>query len=132
MLARWEVRGPEELSERSVRGRVRLLEGRPFDPASAARSRAGIDSLYKERGHYFSEVSLRVEPRDDGSVVAIFDIEEGRKIALSQVVVEGSEDADELVVGELDFDLIQEVRDTWQFYRDRRPETYENMVKLLP
>jgi N-carbamoylputrescine amidase len=49
-----------------------------------------------------------------------------------QVVVEGSEDADELVVGELDFDLIQEVRDTWQFYRDRRPETYEDMVKLLP
>jgi outer membrane protein insertion porin family len=95
MLARWEVRGPDELSERSVRGRVRLLEGRPFDPASAARSRAGIDSLYKERGHYFSEVSLRVEPRDDGSVVAIFDIEEGRKIALSQVVVEGNEEFDD-------------------------------------
>jgi beta-ureidopropionase len=44
----------------------------------------------------------------------------------------GSEDQDELVVAEMDLDLIEEVRRTWQFYRDRRPETYENMVKLLP
>ncbi|MFC3882829.1 hypothetical protein ACFOU2_04640 [Bacillus songklensis] len=28
--------------------------------------------------------------------------------------------------------LIREVRDTWQFYRDRRPETYEEMTALLP
>jgi len=44
----------------------------------------------------------------------------------------GSEDKDELVVAEMDLDLIEEVRRTWQFYRDRRPETYEDMVKLLP
>jgi len=28
--------------------------------------------------------------------------------------------------------LIEEVRRTWQFFRDRRPETYEDMVKQLP
>jgi len=44
----------------------------------------------------------------------------------------GSEDKDELVVAEMDLDLIEEVRRTWQFYRDRRPETYGDMVKLLP
>jgi beta-ureidopropionase len=49
-----------------------------------------------------------------------------------QIVAEASEDDDELVVADLDFDLIAEVRNTWQFYRDRRPETYENMTKLLP
>jgi N-carbamoylputrescine amidase len=43
-----------------------------------------------------------------------------------------SEDADALVVCDLDLSLIDEVRRTWQFYRDRRPETYEDMVKLLP
>ena len=43
-----------------------------------------------------------------------------------------SEDKDELVVAEMDLDLIEKVRRTWQFYRDRRPETYEDMVKLLP
>ncbi|MGH9419812.1 MAG: acyltransferase, partial [Thermoanaerobaculia bacterium] len=27
-----------------------------------------------------------------------------------------------------DFDKIREVRNTWQFYRDRRPETYGELV----
>ncbi|MBI4544288.1 MAG: acyltransferase [Gemmatimonadetes bacterium] len=44
----------------------------------------------------------------------------------------GSEDADELVIAALDLDMIEEVRRVWQFYRDRRPETYEDMVKALP
>jgi len=43
-----------------------------------------------------------------------------------------SEDKDELVVADLNLDLIEEVRRTWQFYRDRRPETYGDMVRQLP
>ncbi len=49
-----------------------------------------------------------------------------------KIVAEASETKDELVVADLDLDMIREVRDTWQFYRDRRPETYSDMVKLLP
>ena len=44
----------------------------------------------------------------------------------------GSEDKDELVMAEMDLDMIEEVRRTWQFFRDRRPDTYENMSKQLP
>ena len=47
-------------------------------------------------------------------------------------VVEASEDQDELVVAELDLDIIEEVRRVWQFYRDRRPESYEDLTALLP
>ena len=43
-----------------------------------------------------------------------------------------SEDQDEIVVADCDLDLIEEVRRTWQFYRDRRPETYQDLVELLP
>ena len=39
-------------------------------------------------------------------------------------LAEASEDKDELVVADLDLSVIDEVRRTWQFYRDRRPETY--------
>ena len=35
-----------------------------------------------------------------------------------------SRDQDELIVHDMDFDLIKKTRDTWQFFRDRRPETY--------
>ena len=44
----------------------------------------------------------------------------------------GSEDKDELVTADLNLDLIEEVRRVWQFYRDRRPETYADMVRQLP
>jgi beta-ureidopropionase len=41
-----------------------------------------------------------------------------------QLVAVGSRDKDEVVVADLDLGMIQQVRNTWQFYRDRRPETY--------
>lgn len=44
----------------------------------------------------------------------------------------GSETEDEVVVADCDLDTIDAVRQTWQFFRDRRPDTYENLVKDLP
>ncbi len=44
----------------------------------------------------------------------------------------GSEDKEELVTAELNLDLIEEVRRTWQFFRDRRPETYGDMTRQFP
>jgi beta-ureidopropionase len=44
----------------------------------------------------------------------------------------GSEDQDELVVADLDLDVIEEVRRTWQFYRDRRPDSYGPIGQQLP
>jgi beta-ureidopropionase len=41
-----------------------------------------------------------------------------------QFVATGSRDKDELIVGQLDLDVIEEVRRTWQFFRDRRPDSY--------
>jgi N-carbamoylputrescine amidase len=46
-----------------------------------------------------------------------------------QFLAEASEERDELVVADLDLDMIEEVRRTWQFYRDRRPESYGDLVK---
>lgn len=45
-------------------------------------------------------------------------------------VAEASRDKDELVTAELDLDQIREVRNTWQFFRDRRPETYGGITRL--
>ncbi len=45
-----------------------------------------------------------------------------------QIFAQAAEDADELLVAEFDLDLIDEVRSTWQFYRDRRPDAYEDLV----
>lgn len=47
-----------------------------------------------------------------------------------QILVEASRDQDEIVVADLDMDRITEVRNVWQFFRDRRPETYDELVEL--
>jgi beta-ureidopropionase len=47
-----------------------------------------------------------------------------------QIVAQASRDKDELITADLDLDKIREVRNVWQFYRDRRPETYGGLCKL--
>ena len=47
-----------------------------------------------------------------------------------QIIAEGSRDKDEVVVADIDLDRIEEVRHTWQFFRDRRPETYNEMTQV--
>jgi beta-ureidopropionase len=45
-----------------------------------------------------------------------------------QLIAEAPRDKDALVVADLNLDMIREVRNTWQFYRDRRPESYDEIV----
>ena len=47
-----------------------------------------------------------------------------------QIEKEASRDRDELIVHDMDMDLVREVRNTWQFFRDRRPETYGPLTDL--
>lgn len=47
-----------------------------------------------------------------------------------EFLVEASEDKDELVTADMDMELVREVRNTWQFFRDRRPETYDRLTDL--
>jgi beta-ureidopropionase len=47
-----------------------------------------------------------------------------------QTVGEAASDtADEVIVRDLDLDLIEEVRQQWAFYRDRRPDAYGPLVE---
>src|SRR6266550_3205551 len=45
-----------------------------------------------------------------------------------QFIAEAPRDQDALVVADLDLDKIREVRNTWQFFRDRRPDSYGALV----
>jgi len=75
----------------------------------AAVNRVGYEAPWN-MGEFYGQ-SYLVDPR--GSIVAI-----------------GSRDQDEVVIGVMDKEVIREVRNVWQFYRDRRPETYEHIVSL--
>ena len=44
-----------------------------------------------------------------------------------QIIAQASRNQDEVLVADLDLDEIRQVRETWQFFRDRRPETYTGL-----
>ena len=74
-------------------------------------NRVGVEAPWN-MGEFYGQ-SYLVDPR--GNFVAV-----------------ASRDNDEVLIAEMDREVIRQVRDTWQFYRDRRPEAYEELVKLLP
>jgi beta-ureidopropionase len=41
----------------------------------------------------------------------------------------GSKEKEELLVRDLDMDMVREMRDDWQFYRDRRPDSYTRIAQ---
>ena len=90
LLEKWAVRGVNRLSEGEVKGRVHLTEGRPLDRNAVEQGRAGIDSLYKHQGYYASQVKVLQLPQQSGTVRVVFDVDEGQRVAISQVVVDGN------------------------------------------
>jgi N-carbamoylputrescine amidase len=47
-----------------------------------------------------------------------------------KIIAQASRDKDELLIADLDLDMIRQVRSTWQFFRDRRPESYAELTEL--
>lgn len=47
-----------------------------------------------------------------------------------EIFAQASEDNDELLVADFDLEMIDQVRNVWQFFRDRRPETYGKLVEI--
>ena len=45
-----------------------------------------------------------------------------------QILSQGNRDGDDIVIADMDLDMIREVRNVWQFYRDRRPDSYESLT----
>jgi outer membrane protein insertion porin family len=91
ILTRWAVRGVERLSERSVKDRVKLSEGRPLDRAAVERARAAIDSMYHARGYYAATAKVIETSPGPAQIGIVFDVEEGNRVAISQVRVEGNQ-----------------------------------------
>jgi outer membrane protein insertion porin family len=90
ILARWTVKGADQVSEGAVRGKVSLVEGRPIDRAAVEKARSAIDSLYQRKGFYAARIKTTEVPITTGAISLVFDITEGSRVAISQVVIEGN------------------------------------------
>lgn len=48
------------------------------------------------------------------------------------IIAQCGDKEDDVLMAELDLDMVREIRNQWQFFRDRRPETYVDIARLLP
>src|SRR5260221_11754820 len=69
-------------------------------------NRVGVESEFGKNEYYGS--SYFADPR-------------------GKIIPQASDKEEQLLVTDLDMDLVREVRDTWQFYRDRRPDMYADI-----
>ena len=91
LLVKWAVKGVERLPEHSVNDKVQLVDTRPLDPAAVARSRARIDSFYHAQGYYLAHVTpIYAYEHDSAGVRVLFDVFEGRRVAISRVDFRGN------------------------------------------
>lgn len=102
VLQQWSVEGAKRVSEGNVRDRVKLVTGRALDRAAVARARGAIDSLYRHEGYYTATVNVDQVPAGPGKVRVIFQIDEGSRVSISQVAIEGNHAfPDDQIVGQM-------------------------------
>jgi len=46
-----------------------------------------------------------------------------------QIEADASRDKDQLLIHDMDMNMVREVRNLWQFFRDRRPDTYDKITE---
>ena len=90
ILQKWTLKGVEKVDEGTVRRKISLPEARPLDRAGLERSRHAIDSVYRKRGYYAVQVKVTELPQPNNQVRVVFDVNEGPRVVVSQVVIDGN------------------------------------------
>ena len=90
VLSSYTVTGPDRVSPKDVRDRLALATGRALDPAALALAVERADSLYESKGYYLARVNVDTIPDGEGKVKIAFEVEEGRRLAISGLQVTGN------------------------------------------
>jgi outer membrane protein insertion porin family len=85
-----QIRGVNRLNERQIRDLADLPVARPLDAAAVSRAVFKIDSTYEKAGYYLARVQAESTVVSEGNVGITFVIEEGRRLALSGLRVNGN------------------------------------------
>jgi outer membrane protein insertion porin family len=85
-----DVAGPKALSISDVRDKIDLLIGRPIDPSQVARIVQRLDSMYQASGYYLARIKVDTTLSGDNRASVMFRIEEGRRLAVSGILVNGN------------------------------------------
>ena len=89
VLTAYQVIGADKVSPKDVRERLAFPTGAPLDPAKIASALARTDSLYESKGYYLARVQAE-SSLVDGKLSINFRIDEGRRLAISGIRINGN------------------------------------------
>jgi outer membrane protein insertion porin family len=91
LVTGYEFRGLERISPRAVRDTVGLEGDRPLDPSKVVRTERMIRELLAAEGVQVARIDTLHIPGDEpGQIRLAFDVEEGHRLAIADIVFEGN------------------------------------------
>lgn len=83
VLAETAVEGVKLLRAAGIREKAELPLFKPLDPADVSRAIQKIDSTYEKNGYFLARVKAETTSVGDNQIRVVFDIEEGRRLAIA-------------------------------------------------
>lgn len=87
--------GIDRLQEEDVKEAANIKAHYILNPQKITQAEESIQQLYKTKGYYNSQVSTKISYPDDTGAVVEFTIDEGKKVYIKEISVEGNKAFDE-------------------------------------
>ncbi len=82
--------GNKKLDSNTLQEKIDLKLGSVYNPVEVNRAAEKLKEYYEEEGYFEVQVTPEVERLPDGDVTIVFRINEGRKITIEKIVIEGA------------------------------------------
>ena len=84
------IKGNKKIKTDEILKVIEVKEGRIIELEKAKMSAAAIKKLYLDKGYVAAEVNYDIEPRTEGTVGVTFDIKEGKKAFIKEIIIVGN------------------------------------------
>jgi outer membrane protein insertion porin family len=85
-----EFVGTKQLTTTELQDRIDIKLGSVYNPVDVQRAREKMKEMYEESGYFEVQISPEVEKFADGDVKVVFNINEGRRITIDKIVINGN------------------------------------------
>lgn len=85
-----EFSGNKKLATNALQEKIDLKLGSVYNPVDVQRAREKLKEYYEEEGYFEAQIAPEVEKFADGDVRITFLVNEGRRITIDRIVIEGN------------------------------------------
>ncbi|MCL6582296.1 MAG: outer membrane protein assembly factor BamA [bacterium] len=82
--------GNKKIKTETLQEKIDLTSGSILNPYLVKKNVQGLTQFYRDEGYYLVQISYRTEKISEDQIELIFDIQEGKKVKIRQVIIEGN------------------------------------------